>query len=66
MRSRNFRVWVVGQAIAPLAKGSTAAPVVLAESRKVFNLFADPGVRTEDGAIDADKYEPTVIHENDF
>ncbi len=66
MRSRNFRVWVVGQAIAPLAKGSTAVPVVLAESRKVFNLFADPGERSEDGAINADNYEPTVIHENDF
>ena len=66
LRSRNFRVWVVGQAIAPLAKGSTADPVVLAESRKVFNLFADPGGRTKDGEINEDTYEPRVTYENDF
>ena len=66
LRSRNFRVWVVGQAIVPLAQGSSAEPVIMAESRKVFNLFADPGDRTKDGAIDEIKYAPTVIHENDF
>ncbi|MFC7338498.1 hypothetical protein ACFQY0_14985 [Haloferula chungangensis] len=65
-RSRNFRVWVVGQAIVPLPKGSSATPVVLAESRKVFNLFADPGERSKDGEINGEKYEPAVIHENDF
>ena len=66
LRSRNFRVWVVGQAIVPQAKSSSNEPVVLAESRKVFNLFADPGTRDEDGEIKKDDYKPTVIHENDF
>jgi hypothetical protein len=65
-RSRNFRVWVVGQAIAPRSRNSTGEPEVLAESRKVFNLFADPGERADDGTINKIGYEPTVIHENDF
>ncbi|MBB5349900.1 Tfp pilus assembly protein PilV [Haloferula luteola] len=65
-RSRNFRVWVVGQALAPRESTSTAAPVVLAESRKVFTIFADPGDRTSSGAIDPAEYRPRVIYENDF
>ena len=65
VRSRNFRVWVIGQAIAPAAS-TTAAPQVLAEVRKVFTLFADPGERSSEGAIDPAKSQPVVIHENDF
>ena len=63
VRSRNFRVWVIGQAIAP-ATGAT--PEVLAEVRKVFTLFADPGQRTGEGTIDPQHFKPTIIHENDF
>ncbi|MEM9236385.1 MAG: hypothetical protein AAGB14_06355 [Verrucomicrobiota bacterium] len=66
LRSRNFRVWVVGQAIQPIPRGSSAVPTVLAESRKVFTVFADPGERDSDGNIDEASYEPSVIHENDF
>ncbi|NQX01650.1 hypothetical protein HQ447_13415 [bacterium] len=62
VRSRNLRVWVIGQALA----GTDANPEVLAESRKVFTLFADPGVRKPDGSIDPAKYHPKVTHENDF
>ena len=69
VRSRNFRVWVVGQAINPVAvtAGSPAqTPEVLAEVRKVFTLFADPGKRADDGTIDPQKFHPTVIHEREF
>ena len=65
VRSRNFRVWVVGQALAPTAS-STVAPQVLAEVRKVFSLFADPGQRDNEGTIDPDKSQTAVIHENNF
>jgi hypothetical protein len=63
VRSRNFRVWVIGQAITP-ATGTP--PEVLAEVRKVFTVFADPGERTREGAIDPQHFKPTIIHENDF
>jgi hypothetical protein len=64
IRSRNFRVWVIGQSITPTA--TSASPEILAEVRKVFTLFADPGERASDGAIDARKFHLTIIHENDF
>ena len=65
VRSRNFRVWVVGQALAPTAN-TTAAPQVLAEVRKVFTLFADPGQRDSEGAINPNKCQAAVTHENNF
>ena len=65
MRSRNFRVWVVGQALAPTAPTS-AAPQVLAEARKVFTLFANPGARDSEGAIVSSNFQTVVIHENTF
>ena len=64
LRSRNLRVWVIGQALAP--QTGTGAPTVLAESRKVFTLFADPGERSSDGEIDSTTYRPIITHENDF
>lgn len=65
VRSRNFRVWVVGQAVSPVT--STAAkPEVLAEVRKSFTVFADPGERNPDGSIDPAKSRLTILHENDF
>ena len=69
VRSRNFRVWVVGQALAPVATTpaiTNKAPEVLAEVRKVFTLFADPGQRASDGTIDPNQSHPTVIHEREF
>lgn len=67
LRSRNFRVWIVGQALAaPTSTDPTATQEVLAETRKVFTVFADPGERKSDGTIDPAKYSPRIIHENDF
>ena len=65
-RSRNFRIWVIGQAIVPQDKNDDDEPEVLAESKKAFTVFADPGERNEDGDIDASSYRPRVTHENDF
>jgi hypothetical protein len=64
-RSRNFRVWVVGQAISPTTS-TTATPIVLAEVRKVFSVFADPGERNPDGTISPANSKLRIIHENDF
>ncbi|MEK7951138.1 type IV pilus modification PilV family protein [Luteolibacter soli] len=66
LRSRNFRVWVIGQAVAPLSKNSTAEPEVLSECKKSFTVFADPGKRKDDDTIDTATYRPRVTHENDF
>lgn len=74
VRSRNFRVWVIGQALAPSlntnrANNSTntsTPPTVLAEVRKVYTLFADPGERNDDDSINPKSFRPTVIHERDF
>lgn len=67
VRSRNFRVWVVGQTLAPsLSRKKNADPEVLAESRKVFTVFADPGQRTSSGAINPKNVRLTLLHENDF
>ena len=64
-RSRNFRVWVVGQAVAPTQVTNTS-PEVLSESRRVFSVFASPGVRRSDGTIDAAQFHTKIINENDF
>ncbi len=61
-RSRNFRVWVIGQAIT----GSEKSPEVLSESRKVYTIFADPGERASDGSIVPQNTKVRIIHENDF
>ena len=66
LRSRNFRVWVVGQAIVPVAQNSTAEPVILSECKKSFTVFADPGERKANDTIDPATYRPRVTHENDF
>ena len=64
VRSRNFRVWVIGQSLGPpKADGS---PEVLAECRKVFSVFADPGERKTEGAIDPTKTRAVILDENDF
>lgn len=65
VRSRNFRVWVIGQAVAPAANAS-AATEVLAEVRKSFDIFVDPGERDADGSIDPTRIRVKITHENDF
>ena len=64
VRSRNFRIWVVGQSLAPSA--SATSPEVLAEVRKAFTVFADPGERKPDGSPDPAKFKLRILHENDF
>jgi hypothetical protein len=64
-RSRNFRVWVIGQALNPTEITNTS-PEVLAEVRKAFTVFSDPGERSAGGAIDPAKFKVTVLNENDF
>jgi hypothetical protein len=64
VRSRNFRVWVVAQAIAPTTAASN--PEVLAEVRKVFSIFADSGDRAPDGSIVSSKFKIKITSTNDF
>jgi hypothetical protein len=64
VRSRNFRVWVIGQSLAPAA--GDGSPQVLAEVRKVFTVFADPGDRESDGSIIPGNARLEVNYENDF
>ena len=65
VRSRNFRIWVVGQSLTPTNENNTD-PEVLAEVRKAYTVFADPGERDADGAIDSTKTNLTILHENNF
>jgi hypothetical protein len=62
LRSRNFRVWIVGQAI---TKAGDSVKV-LAESKKVFTVFADPGEREKDGRINLEKSKVRITFENCF
>jgi hypothetical protein len=64
-RSRNFRIWVVAQAISP-SKAITDAPEILAEVRRSFTVFADPGPRNANGSINPQKSKLKILHENDF
>jgi hypothetical protein len=63
VRSRNFRIWVVGQALAP---ATAAKPEVLAEVRRAFTVFADPGERAATGTVDPANSKLIILHENDF
>lgn len=65
VRSRNFRVWIVGQATAP-TDVNTVNPEVLSEVRRNYTVFANPGQRKADGRIDPTKTKLTIINENDF
>lgn len=65
VRSRNFRIWIVGQAIAPTTS-STVEPEVLSEVRKAYTVFLDPGQRTADGKINPVNSRLKILHENDF
>ncbi len=65
VRSRNFRVWVVAQSVAP-AISASAATEILAEVRKVYTLMAAPGERTQDGAIIPGKTNIKILNSHDF
>ena len=65
VRSRNFRVWVIGQSLSPVTSSSTTERV-LAESRLVFNLFSDPGERGDDGSLIEDNHRVNVTYENTY
>jgi hypothetical protein len=65
VRSRNFRIWVIGQSLSPTT-GNNPSPVVLAEARRAYTVFADPGERDSDGKINPDKTKLTILHENNF
>ena len=65
VRSRNLRVWVVGQSLAPATSG-VGNPEVLAESRRVFTIYANPGERAADGTITTDGSHIQILHESDF
>jgi hypothetical protein len=66
LRSRNFRIWVIGQAVYLPEDGDPEDTEVLAETKKAYTVFADPGDRGDEGEIDATRYQPRVTHENDF
>lgn len=65
VRSRNFRVWVVAQAVAA-TDPDNANPTVLAEVRRHSTVFHEPGERTSDGSIDIQNSRLITTHENDF
>ncbi len=65
VRSRNFRIWIVGQSVSP-TELPASNPEVLSEVRRSFTVFADPGERNADGTIDPTKTKLTIINENDF
>ena len=64
-RSRNFRVWVIGQAISPTT-AMNAGTEVLSEVRKVHTIFIDPGTRTAEGAIIDGNLNIQILSNNEF
>lgn len=65
VRSRNFRVWIVAQAIRPTTSYAESAKV-LSEVRVAHTLFADPGVRSDEGAIVPEKSSIRILYSNEF
>jgi len=65
VRSRNFRVWIVAQSVAP-ATSASAATEVLAEVRKVYTVMAAPGERTSEGAIVPKNMKTRILTVHDF
>jgi hypothetical protein len=65
VRSRNFRVWIVAQAIAPMVDMSQN-PEILAETRTVHTMFIDPGRRNPDGGTIGSNFRTTIQSSNDF
>lgn len=65
VRSRNFRVWIVAQALTPVDSSSAAAQV-LAEVRRVHAVFVDPGTRAADGGLIAGNVRVKILATNEF
>ncbi|MFT4176884.1 MAG: hypothetical protein QM627_09530 [Luteolibacter sp.] len=65
VRSRNFRVWIVAQALSAHPSADDE-PEVLAEVRKVHTLFVDPGERDEEGGIVPKECKTRVIFSHGF
>ncbi len=65
VRSRNFRIWVIGQIVEPVDR-SNNSPRVLAETRKAYTVFADPGNRDPNGQISSAGCTLKVLHEVAF
>jgi len=63
VRSRNFRVWVVGQS---LASGRGGHQRVLATSRRVFTVFVDPGERNPAGELIPENQSIRILHVRNF
>lgn len=61
VRSRNFRVWIVAQAVSPENPAR-----VLAEVRKVHTVFVEPGERETDGALIPENLKTRVLFTNEF
>ena len=64
-RSRNYRVWVIGQAISPTT-AMNADTEVLSEVRKAHTIFIDPGTRAADGAIIDGNPNIQILSINEF
>lgn len=65
VRSRNFRVWIVAQALSPVESPATR-PQVLAEVRRVHTVFIDPGTRTAEGAVAPVNTRLRILTTNEF
>ncbi len=65
VRSRNFRVWVVAQSVAPAASPSSVTEI-RAEVRKVYTIMADPGKRAADGSIISGTTHTKILNTRDF
>ncbi len=65
VRSRNFRVWVIGQTLGP-TNSTDSEPGILAETRRVFTLFTDPRIRDAEGKIKPENLRVRILHENNF
>ena len=62
VRSRNFRVWLVGQSI----KQRGDRDEVLATEKRVMTVFVDPGERNEKGDLVSQHQKVRVLHVRDF
>jgi type II secretory pathway pseudopilin PulG len=65
VRSRNFRIWVVAQSVVP-STSTTRELEILAEVKKAYTVFIDPGIRNTGGEINPQNVKLQILHENNF
>lgn len=65
LRSRNFRVWMVGQRIRAREGGESEFEVT-AQSKRVADLFVDPGQRNAQGELIGRNLKVKVLHVRNF